>query len=333
LVLFNGLDQNGSNNLMVYDSNTRTTWNFEYGSNKVWGSFGLNPEDFTAYNKEVYFTGENSTGAFILWATDGTHGGTHQVVDKNGASPTDNGQMAVMGDTLYFNGVGSDGKNDLMSYNAASNTFATVIAGGINPQDMASDGIELLFNSKGNLDIYNPIFNSSAPSFVDKGLNPKDITTDGPLTFFNGTSNGKEGLFYNADFNGNVEVAHSSGLNPMDITVLGNNVYFAGYDPSDKSHLDGLNDEPLGLWVFNVANPSAGVTEVLKSSNYELDTNPNSIAYTNPQAQISTNGTDLYFAATSNNASAALFDLNPSNNHVAMVGGTNTSNPINLTHV
>jgi len=49
---------------------------------------GLSPSGFTVANGKVLFNGYDSTGKQVLWATDGTAAGTHEIPASEGLSPT-----------------------------------------------------------------------------------------------------------------------------------------------------------------------------------------------------------------------------------------------------
>jgi hypothetical protein len=361
LVLFNGDDSNNSENLFVFDSNTNTTWNLEFtntpGHTNSVAAGGLNPQDFVLYDNAVYFVGDSATSGGgskeTLWTTNGDMNAlipdTYALggVDGGGSNvPVDNGQMAVLGNTLFFNG-GNDG---LWSYSPQNGFEEVQYTDGLNPLDTLSanigGGAELFFNANatvkggvvqgGNLDVYN---GSIGPKTIDGGINPQDLTavTFGSKTavFFNGDPNSttdpqglKAGLYEIQENNNftNYLVPGTAGLDPQDITALGGKIYFAGTD----SVVNGQINE--GLWVYD---PSASkLTEIAKSSNYQLDMDSSNIGTENPQAQIGTDGTLLYFTATHGATNQGLFSYNPATNTIGThISGTGNSDAFNLTHV
>jgi hypothetical protein len=385
LVLFDGEDSNSSYNLMVYDPQKNTTINLELShtegkANSV-GFDGLDPQDFVTYDGQAFFVGKegvDGNNTPTLWATNGNVsnllGGTTDINSQQ----ADYGQMAVLSsnNTLYFTGPGSDGLDDLMSYNALTGKIQTAVAGGLDPQGtvaakigsvdylffnanatqsdngVAGSGANVLTN--GNLDFYtggtvppssNRFINYNTQAIdIGQGLNPQDLTavttsTGATDVLFNGNDVSKSdpmdqlGALYQISAGtgpGGLNVTmvtDSIGRDPQNITALDGKVYFAGTD----GIVNGQVNE--GLWVYNPATPSVAPTEILKSSNYQLDMNSSNLGFANPQSQISTDGTSLFFTATHGSSNQALFELNPTNNSVTLVSGTNHSAAFNLTHV
>lgn len=370
-VLFNGQDANSSNNLFVFDEKTNTTINMEFtkraGQADTVGFDGLDPRDFVTYEGDAYFVGDSgrSDGSVknTLWTTNASFSGTNAVggVDGGGTSvPYDNGQMAVLPSTnmLYFNGtpaiVDSAGSQvegsgrELWSYSAITNQFTQITSNGVNPMDMieanVGNGDQLFFNGLGTevngrleggtLMMYN---GSGAPKALDTNINPQDLTsvTFGSTTdvFFNGDSSstndplGKQAGLYEISKSSPIqEVKGTAGLDPQDITALGGKVYFAGTDGISNGNIN------EGLWVYDPA--TSKLSEIAKSSNYQLDMNSQAIGSDNSQVQIGTDGTLLYFTATHGQTNQGLFAYNPATNTISThLSGTSGSDAFNLTHV
>jgi hypothetical protein len=368
LVLFNGDDSNNSENLFIFDQQTNTTWNLEFtstpGHDNSVGFGGLNPQDFVLYNGDVYFVGTSGTAGggtkTTLWTTNGDMSAlipdTFAVggIDGGGSNiPTDNGQMAVLtsNNTLYFNGSGDGTSDALWSYNPTNGFSAVSRTNGLNPQDMISANIgggdELFFTSGNTLLAYNGV---GGPKAIDSGINAQDLTavTFGSTTdvFFNGdtSANDPQGLkagLYEISKSTIQLVPGSANLDPQDITALDGKIYFAGTDGVSNGQIN------EGLWVYNPATPNVAPTEItaniegqpgktikLDSANYQLDMDSSDIGTPNPQAQISTDGTLLYFTATHGSTNQGLFSYNPTTNTVnTHVSGTSGSDAFNLTHV
>jgi hypothetical protein len=49
------------------------------------GPNGLQPEELTVFNNEVFFRGVDANGQITLWETNGTVVGTHELTGINGA--------------------------------------------------------------------------------------------------------------------------------------------------------------------------------------------------------------------------------------------------------
>jgi hypothetical protein len=364
-VYFNGLDQNGSSNLMVFDEATNKTVNYEFSHTKVWGS-GLDPQDFVAVRGAqavqfdgVYFVGDDAAGNRTLWTTNLTLSGTHEI----SGSPIDNGQMASVGGEIFFNG-GAD--HDLMTYSNGAFEQALDTPKGLNPLDTTYAGLDngqtavpaLFFNgtdSHGKQDLFSYwadgfhrfALNEIGPA----GLDPRDLTVVN-FGHTNGVSGGQTALFFNGVDNsaahpgvdgeksgrglymatatssgGVTDSLVAAGLDPQDITALDGDVYFAG--------LDGNKSDPSaeGLWVYNPsAKPGGQLKEIASSSNYDLDMNSSILgSLMNPQSQIAASGGELYFDATHGNTVQGLFAYNPATNQISVhVGGTAGTLPYNL---
>jgi hypothetical protein len=270
LVYFNGLDGNGSDNLMIYNAATNKTINYELSKNVVWGS-GLNPQDFVENASSVYFIGQAADPGLLagpdpgtLWVTNGASlAAIHEVAD----SPIDNGQMASYRGNLYFNGQGSDGNvNDFMEYNAAQKNNAqhgfSEVSGawaGLNPQDTTAatlrngsvSAADLFFNGvdqSNNQDLF--IYNGSTLKQLGAaGLDPQDLTSFsyGHVNAATGAGGATAIMFNGADGSsaqhpGVDGAATGRGLYMViesSTGVLKDTLVAAGLDPQDITALDG----------------------------------------------------------------------------------------------
>ena len=71
------------------------------------GPTGLNPTNITVYNGEVLFSGLDASGDMNLWVSDGTAGGTHELIgvvgaDATGLAPSD---LTVYNGEVLFRGL------------------------------------------------------------------------------------------------------------------------------------------------------------------------------------------------------------------------------------
>ena len=121
---------------------------------------GLDPTDMTVFNGEVLFNGTDAQGLSGLWATDGTAGGTHEVVAEaagasSGLDPT---AMIVLGNEVLFSGLDAaghsglwvtdgtaDGTRELLA--EAPGTIAGKDAQGLSPSDFTVFDGEVFFSA------------------------------------------------------------------------------------------------------------------------------------------------------------------------------------------
>ena len=105
MIYMAGADDNGSVGLWVSQGTGASTKEIV----GAWGenSFGVDPQDFVAYDGEVYFNGLVSEGLLTgqeLFVTNGTSAGTLQLSDSALAPSS----LAVYDGLLYFNGAGGN---------------------------------------------------------------------------------------------------------------------------------------------------------------------------------------------------------------------------------
>jgi hypothetical protein len=85
--LFNGADTAGNLGLWTTDGTAGGTKELIPPAGAGAAATGLNPTDMTVFKNEVLFNGADASGLSGLWATDGTAGGTHELVaEATGAS-------------------------------------------------------------------------------------------------------------------------------------------------------------------------------------------------------------------------------------------------------
>ena len=86
-VLFSGLDANGLSGLWVTDGTANGTHELlaeAAGATAAKDPLGLNPNDLTVFNGEVFFSGLDKFGRQQLWETDGTAAGTQMLTVRRG---------------------------------------------------------------------------------------------------------------------------------------------------------------------------------------------------------------------------------------------------------
>ncbi len=367
-VYFNGLDDRGSYDLMVFDEATNKTTVLELPPSKVFGY--LNPQDLVLSAGVIYLVGDTNVGQlsgtdFTLWTTNGTLSGTHEV----SGSPADNGQMASYASALYFNGDdnisgGDNSDNDLMVYAKGKFSKAAGTSDGLDPLGTVSGTLsngsksvaDLFLNgadSANDRDLF--AYNGSKLTLIGaSGLDPRDLVIFG-YGHSNGTTGGASALAFNGVDNSASKAGVdgqktgrglyiatvgstgaitdslvAAGLDPQDITALDGEIFFAGVDGKDL----GQDAHGEGLWAYNPsAKPGAQLTEIVASSNYDLDLNGSVLGtLQNPQPQIAASGGELFFSATHGGTVEGLFEYNPLTNAIsAHLGGTAGALPYNLT--
>ena len=118
-VLFEGNGPNGGSQLWETDGTAAGTFQLAVNNANFGGLFGTTvPADFTQYGNMVLFNGTDAAGQVGLWRTDGTAAGTYEIT-VNGASSqgvrfgADSSpygvQYAVVGNTVWFQGVDAAG--------------------------------------------------------------------------------------------------------------------------------------------------------------------------------------------------------------------------------
>jgi len=233
-------------------------------------SFGLlsgAPPDFTIFNGEVLFSGENNSFHQGLWVTDGTAAGTHELAGISGAlsgGVTPSGMTVFNGEVL-FRGWNASGQAGLWVTDgtAAGTDELTGISGasshGLFLQDLIAPFVvdpeftvfngKVLFdgvNATGNLGLW--VSDGTAAGTheltgisgaASSGLFTQDGTGSHPsFSIFNG-----EVLFKGEDASG------KWGLWATDGTAAGTHELVSGAASSGVF--------PLDLTVFTLANPPA----------------------------------------------------------------------------
>ncbi len=181
----------------------------------------------------MLFNGADADGLSGLWATDGTAGGTHELIAEapgasSGLDPTD---MTVFGNEVLFSGVDANGLSGLWVTNGT--------AGGTH---------ELLAEVPGATAAKDP-----------HGLNPTNLTVFNGNVFFNGLDQFGRGQLW--ELNGATLATQmltvpgaAGGINPSNFEVYNGQLLFGGFDHA------GL----LGLWTTN--GTAAGTKEITPSS-------------------------------------------------------------------
>jgi ELWxxDGT repeat protein len=238
---------------------------------------GLGPSNLTVYDGDVFFGGDDASGAVGLWETDGTASGTHELtgivgvatVGQNGGAPgIFPGDLTVYNGQLLFSGDDAHGQTGLWESNGtASGTHElTGIVGaptsgkGLDPSYLTVINGHALFNgldSSGQLGLWETDGTAAGTHELTgialaagTGLDPVGLTVfNGQVLFAGLDSSGQFGLW---ETDGTVAGTHEltgiagaqtkgTGLAPSDLTVYNGEVLFRGRDSSGK----------LGLWETN----------------------------------------------------------------------------------
>jgi ELWxxDGT repeat protein/VCBS repeat-containing protein len=118
------------------------------------GSGGSNPFDFVEMNGEIYFTANDGAHGYELWKSDGVVGGVTEMVKDIGvydvnSNPSGsgifNGDLTVIGNTLYFaatDGIAA-GAHGMELWKTDGTTAGTVLVDDITPGNSGSSPTEL----------------------------------------------------------------------------------------------------------------------------------------------------------------------------------------------
>jgi ELWxxDGT repeat protein len=156
---------------------------------------------FTVLGGKFLFVGINGNGNFSLWISDGTAGGTRELIVPGLEEPT--GYLAPL-DTnkVLFSGSGLDGTNLWVTDGTSAGTVEIKPAGAYPELD---------------------------------GLDPQNITVLGNKAFFTGVTQANQIALWvtNGTAAGTRPVVQSAAFNtlgPDDFTLFGNRLLFAAYD-------------------------------------------------------------------------------------------------------
>ena len=196
---------------------------------------GLDPTDMTVFNGKVLFNGVDAQGLSGLWATDGTAGGTHEVLaEATGASagldPTD---LTVFGDKVLFSAVDASGLSGLWMTNGT-----------------AAGTREILAQAPGATAVHDPL-----------GLDPTSLTVFNGNVFFNGFD--QSGRLQLWELDGTTLATQiltvpgaAPGIDPSDFEVYNGQLLFEGFDHTGHE----------SLWA--TTGTGAGTEDITPSSEF-----------------------------------------------------------------
>ena len=240
-VFFSGYDASGRVGLWETNGTAAGTYELSVAGaatvGQNLGAPGLYPSDFTVFNDQMLFSGNDARSQTGLWVTNGTAAGTHEVTGIAGASTA---------------GVGLD-PSDLTVYNGE------VLFSGID-----SSGLYGLWVTNGTAAGTHELAGIAGEATTGPGLLPHNLTNlNGEILFAGRDSSGLYELWVT---NGTAAATHELtgiagaqtsgvGLDPSYFAVYNGEALFSGYDSSGK----------LGLWVTNGTGAGTheltGVTE------------------------------------------------------------------------
>jgi ELWxxDGT repeat protein len=277
-VLFNGENASGQSGLWATNGTGAGTHELTGISGAYTGAEGLTPFDLTVFRssgirngEEVLFDGLNASDLFVLWVTDGTTAGTHEVTGisgglGNGLNPPD---MTVFQPSTQLGApaeVAFNGHNASFQFGlwvtdgtAAGTHEVTGISGassnGLNPAIMTTFGHEVLFNginAGGNHGLWATNGTTAGTHELtgisgafSNGINPSELTVfNSSEVLFNGeNASGQHGLWVSDGTPGGTHELtgiigrDSNGIDPSALTLINGEVLFDGTDVNNKQSL------------------------------------------------------------------------------------------------
>jgi ELWxxDGT repeat protein len=187
-VLFNGADANGLSGLWMTNGSAAGTHELIAGAGGSSDPTGLDPTDLTVFGSQILFSGLDANGLTGLWITDGTAGGTRELLaeiagataakDPLGLSPTN---LAVFNGEVFFNGFDQFGRHQLWETNGTvAGTQMLTVAGvstpfGLNPSNLEVYNGQLLFQGT-NLNGISGIWTTNGTAAGTQDISPASGT-------------------------------------------------------------------------------------------------------------------------------------------------------------
>ena len=231
---------------------------------------GLDPSNLIAFNGEVLFQGQDLSGNYGLWVSDGTAAGTHELTGMSGAAPWGlyPTNLAVVGNKVEFTGTDANGNTGLwVTKGTAATTHELPSVSGAAPTVNAWTGFvacggEAVFSNtdaSGNNGLW--VTDGTAAGTQEltgiagasaSGLNPYDLTAfNGEALFIGGNANESQGLWVtNGTAAGTQELTGIYYSDPSGLTVFNGEVLF-----------DANSTNGYGLWATN--GTDAGTQELV----------------------------------------------------------------------
>ncbi|PJJ48434.1 ELWxxDGT repeat protein [Hymenobacter chitinivorans] len=206
------------------------------------------PSNLVVMNNSLYFYAADGVSGRELWASDGTAGGTRLVKDiRPGSLPaltaTHLDDIAVVGNTLYFNAQDGAGGNELWKSDGTA-------AGTVLVKDLRAG------NNTGSNPHHLAACNGKVFFTADDG-------TVGEELFVSDGTVGGTGLIKDIAVGGN---AYPSGM-----TALGNTLYFTAYTQTEGSELWRTDGSAAGtMLVKDLRSGTGSAFGIVGSSNPEM---------------------------------------------------------------
>jgi ELWxxDGT repeat protein len=221
LALFAGKDKNGSENLWVTDGTSPGTRELTVTGIYSFGLLYSGVPDFTFFEGQAFFDGNDSSARQNLWLTDGTVEGTGELTIPGqygfGLAPSG---FTVLGGKLLFAGYDDSRAYNLWVSNGTAGGTKEILAAGASSSGLINSFSDPDFTIFGNKVLFNG----------------RDTSNRQSLWVTNGTKEGTSKVQI-ADASGGL---FSFGGSPG-FTVLGSKVLFAGRG----------DDGRYGLWATN----------------------------------------------------------------------------------
>ncbi len=233
-VLYADAPIGGQSGLWITDGTLGGTSQLVFAGSNPSGSFS-NPDGFQSgsLGNKVIFGGQDASGQYSVWVTDGSGAGTTELTTH-------------FGNASFFSGPGPRNFTPV----AGKSVFTAPDARG-GQSVWATDG-----TSPGTVELL--------PGSQARFVTPSQFVPIGGRLAFDGTSStGRTSLWVtDGTVSGTVaitvagESTAASGLSPSDLTVFGSNIAFAGYDAHGQSE----------LWVSD--GTAAGTSEIAVAGAY-----------------------------------------------------------------
>ncbi len=227
----------------------------------------------------LYFTSIDTLGHANLWVTDGTPAGTKQVSAAGGSSGLDPSSFAVLGNSVYFQGVDAALKLNLFTLDGASGVVSEITPANISPLGLTPIGIKafagkLYFEGRNaaNTDMLWTSDGTAAGTVEipvagqgTLGLYPGDFTPfAGRLAFSAGSASATNGLYLSDGTAAGTKKVGVNGVsslpNILSMASLGSKLVFEAQDASSRNQLwvsDGTAAGTSELAVSGL-NPTGG---------------------------------------------------------------------------
>jgi ELWxxDGT repeat protein len=267
-VLFEGSDNSGNiRGLWVTDGTSGGTSEISVAGAHPGGIF-FNPPNFFVLGSEVLFEGFDAQSRQSLWVTDGTSAGTSELTiaganQSTGLFVTAGPGFGRFGSEALFNGMGSDGRNDLwVTDGTAAGTSEISVAGsnlyaGLTPSGLTQFTQSLVRPVLSNVPASDSYTERAAPVALAPSLH---VTDDNSATLTSATVAITGGTFAN---DGDALAVNTAGTS---ITAA----YDSASETLTLTGTDTLADYQAVLQTITFANPNHNPTNFGSNSTRTL---------------------------------------------------------------